>query len=539
MRFSPEFKAASSEEYYLSFPRRRESSPKESHRDDTHRLLRYKQLSAVLMEPFIGLDSRLRGNDNSKAELQGVKLSIGNDNSRANFQGVKQTILLQLLLLIILLGSLSPLFARNPNEPVYYAAPTVLPNVLPEMNSAGFWISRHPYPDSLIMTSDEIARFNAQVNKQGTVTKIWQHSSRIAGNTIQKQINESLSTVFTRGRFDETGAETSDSLKNTIRANAAVANIPNNIHVRFGFPIAVARQRLAPSFANLNNAVLDLEFDELQNSGENIGTPLVFYHDSADGQWIYGASATSSGWFLRSEICFVDQKDWLKYQNAKLKAICLSARADIWKDVQGTQFQAFCRMGTAFPILADAGEYFRIQIPVQDRLGVAYIAKEDVSSGFLPYTPRNVYKQAFKMLNVPYGWGDMNADWDCSSLLKNIFSSFGIYLPRNGLSQAKAAKPAHEFTASNNVSIRDSIIADKAVGAISFLRLEGHIMLYLGSYKDRSYALHDIWSYRSPGADDKDDVYAIKKMVVSDLSLGTGSKRGSLLERITMISIVK
>jgi len=442
------------------------------------------------------------------------------------------------LFFIILLVSLQALFARNPNEPVYYAAPSVLPNVIPEMNTAGFWISRHPYPDSLIMDSDKINRFNAQVNKQGTVTKIWQHSTRIAGATINKQIKELLSTLFALGKFDETGKEPSDSLQNTIRANTAIGTIPRNIDVRFGFPVGLARQRLAPSFANLNNAVLDVEFDEAQNSGENIGTPLVFYHDSQDGQWVYGASATSSGWFLRREVCFVSQKDWLKYQDAKQKVVCLSARADIWKDVQATQYQTYCRMGTAFPVLAEAGDYYRIQIPIQERLSVGYIAKEDVHPGYLPYTPRNAYKQAFKTLNMPYGWGDTNGDWDCSSLLKHIFATFGIYLPRNGLQQAKAARMLYEFDPADSPCQRDSIIANRAVGAITLLRLNGHIMLYLGHYKGQNYALHDIWGYRTPGAEDKENIYAIKKVVVSDLQLGKNSRKGSLLKRLTMLSIV-
>jgi hypothetical protein len=440
-----------------------------------------------------------------------------------------------LLLTIICLN----LFARNPLEPTYYAAPPRLDGVSPEMNTAGYWIARHPYPDSLIMTPKQIIKFNSRTNPYADVKSNSTFSTVFSGATVKKQIKSLLNTIAGTGKYDRTGARVSQALRDSLRNNANLNAVPLRVKVRFGFPITVARQRFAPGNVNLNKEVLDIEFDEMQNSGYDIGTPTMFYHDSADGKWVYGACATSIGWYLKSEVCFLSQKDWVRYLSASQKVVSLKARADIWTNAEATKYLTYCRMGTTFPLLSETEAYYQIQIPVKDSLSIAYIAKEDARIGYLPYTPRNVYKQAFKMLNMPYGWGDTGGDYDCSSLLQHIFASFGISLPRNGKPQSKAAKLLHDFGPVDNETKRDSIVVKKGIPAITLLRMEGHIMLYLGESGGKAYAIHDIWGFRKPGTEDKDEVYVINRTVVSDLYLSQNSRRGSLLKRLTTLSAIR
>lgn len=441
-------------------------------------------------------------------------------------------------ILLLLLGIVINLFSRNPLQPAHYAAQGTLANVIPEMNSAGFWIARHPYPDSLIMNSAQIAKFNQRVNKQGTVTRIWEHSSRFSGVNVRKSLNQILGTIKALAKYDSTGSAVSSATWDSLKTNMAIDKVALGIKVRFGFPLRFTSQRLAPTKLNLNKEVLDTEFDELQNSGYDIGTPSVFYHDSADGNWVFGACSTSTGWYLKNDICLLSQKDWLAYQNAAAKVVCLVTRGDLWSDSLATEYLTFCRMGTSFPLLGETAEYYQISIPQKDGLGTAYLAKSDATKGFLPFTARNVYKQAFKTLNMPYGWGDTAAEWDCSSLLKSVFASFGITLPRNGLQQVKACKLLHDFGPVDNEARRDSLVIAKGLPGFSLLRLNGHIMLYLGSYKGHAFALHDTWGFRKPATDTTDDTYVLNKTVVSDLYLSQNSQRGSLLKRLTTLAAV-
>ena len=68
--------------------------------------------------------------------------------------------------------------------------------------------------------------------------------------------------------------------------------------------------------------------------------------------------------------------------------------------------------------------------------------------------------------------------------------------------------------------------------------MKGHIMLYLGTFEGRAYAIHAAWAYRAPGPSG-DKIFVLNRVVVSNLTLGEGSKRGSLLNRLNAVKVVK
>ncbi len=443
------------------------------------------------------------------------------------------------LSLLLALVCLSQLSARNPLEPTYYAAPARFDSVIPEMNTAGYWISRHPSPDALILSPQQIAKLSANTNPYANIKPRSSFAKNFSGSTVKSQIKSLLNTISGTGKYDSNGARTSQALRDSLRKNANINAIPLRGKIMYGFPTTVARQRFAPGTVNLNKEIMDVEFDEMQNSGYDIGTPTMFYHSSADGKWLFGACANSMGWYLKDEVCIVPQEQWVSYLSAAQKVVSLKARADVWQDSLATKYLIYCRMGTAFPLLGETEGYYRINIPVRDSITVAYIAKEDARIGYLPYTARNVYKQAFNMLNMPYGWGDTAGDYDCSSLIMRIFATFGISLPRNGLQQAKATKKLYGFGGSESEALRESIIIKKGIPGISLLRMDGHIMLYLGESGGKAYALHDTWGFRKPGDNGENEVYVINKTVVSDLYLSKGSIKGSLLKRLTHLTAVR
>lgn len=63
-------------------------------------------------------------------------------------------------------------------------------------------------------------------------------------------------------------------------------------------------------------------------------------------------------------------------------------------------------------------------------------------------------------------------------------------------------------------------------------------MLYLATLESRAYAIHSAWAYRRP-RHGRDDTFVVNRVVVSDLTLGEGSRRGSLLERLNAARLVR
>ena len=220
----------------------------------------------------------------------------------------------------------------------------------------------------------------------------------------------------------------------------------------------------------------------------------------------------------------------------------ISPKADIFLDAELKVYSEYVRMGASFPIIDGNEKVVEIKLPVRSSDGTvmferAFLKKEDTSSGFLDYTPRSIIDQAFKLLNAPYGWGGMYGEQDCSRFLQEVFATVGINLPRDSKDQAKIGTLVKAF----DVNVKDEekldILKQAFVGA-TILPIKGHIMLYLGQVDGYPFAIHATWGYRERALHG-DRVRVLNRVVVSDLSLGEGSKKGSLLRRLKSINIVQ
>jgi len=196
-------------------------------------------------------------------------------------------------------------------------------------------------------------------------------------------------------------------------------------------------------------------------------------------------------------------------------------------------------MGSRFILKRLTLKYVEVLFPVRGVDGLvqfvsAYIRPADVSRGFLPYTARNVMTQAFKLLDAPYGWGDSRGNPDCSRFIQMVFAVMGLELPRNSAEQGRSGLLISDFDGRFDVREKFAVISGQGVAALTLLRLKGHIMLYLGEEGGRLYAIHATSSYRQKGPQG-DVMVPLKRVVVSDLSLGEGSSKGSLLDRVVAV----
>ena len=139
------------------------------------------------------------------------------------------------------------------------------------------------------------------------------------------------------------------------------------------------------------------------------------------------------------------------------------------------------------------------------------------------------------MLHEPYGWGDMFGARDCSRFIIDLFSSFGMIMPRNSLYQGRMGRAQEEMDQMKTTERKR--VLDRAVPLATLLRLPGHIMLYLGKDRGRYYAIHNIWGM-DKGTSSKPVLEKIGRVEVSDLSLGESGPLGSLLERITDVRFI-
>lgn len=432
----------------------------------------------------------------------------------------------------------------QPGSPaVRFSAPSLLPGTSVQMRTAGYWIAKDPSPDSLIMDGGAVAAFNSSVCR---LTGVLPDISLFPGKSSRKTLFDSLRGQLRRfrsGRYYRVdGTPAGRRFYSEIEENMSLCgDDAGEITVRYAYVVHNSDQRLLPVKEAVNELPGDADFDELQNSLLGPGTPVAVLHTSRDGKWHYVRSTASEGWVEACRLAFCGREETSGPGAGEDFVVVTAAKADIYLDRGLTEYYDYCRMGDRFVLKTWGPRTAEIVLFTRDGDGSlrkipGYMSCEEISRGYLPYTPRNVLRQAFKLLNAPYGWGGMHGEQDCSQFVREVFSVMGIRLPRNSADQAKAGRLLAGVR--ETAEEKRALLERAARGGMTTICLDGHIMLFLGMDGGRPYAIHDVWAYRVKGAGGKDELRLINRVAVTGLELGEGSRKGSFLDRIKCLRMI-
>jgi hypothetical protein len=299
-----------------------------------------------------------------------------------------------------------------------------------------------------------------------------------------------------------------------------------------------ANQRFLPTEKGLYKQKGDVDFDELQNSALDVGEPVAIVHESLDKKWVYVFSSLSDGWVQADNILLNDLGVVKKFSSPEDFVVIVSPKADLFLDPQMSQYHDFKKMGGKLPLLEEKEDQWIVQLLLKDKQGKVqlskgYIPRSQAHRGYLPYTARTILNQAFLMLDKPYGWGDMYGQQDCSRFLQMVYATVGIELPRDSKNQAQVGTVVASFD--EKTANQEKLNALKnAKGGLSILSMKGHIMLYLGVVEGVPFVMQESSGY-SQTRGEMQIKYNIMRAVVSDLSLGESSSKGSLLKRLLKV----
>ena len=140
----------------------------------------------------------------------------------------------------------------------------------------------------------------------------------------------------------------------------------------------------------------------------------------------------------------------------------------------------------------------------------------------LPLTPGNVARVGNVMMGQRYGWGGMFGDRDCSALTRELFTPFGLWLPRNSGAQARVGvvQPLEGLSAKE----KEALILADGVPFLSLVGMRGHITLYVGKYKGRAAIFHNVWGVRVIENGDDDARFILGRAVVTSITPGAELK---------------
>lgn len=339
-------------------------------------------------------------------------------------------------------------------------------------------------PKKIILDQNEIASYNQTVFSNYTATKVvdlLNQPTSISKADLEKMINNYANMNSYKVYNNITKSEATTTEKNAILANRNLSAITGTINLQYAIVTNFAALRSYPTNYYSNS----YSTDRFQETGLNVGEGAIVYHKSSDNEWYFIQAANYNGWVEAKNIAlcsFQEMKDYLTATNFVL----VTADKLLINNV-------YVRMGQRIPYITKTTEGYTVTFPTRDSNGMLvlkdiHLSNElDIHDGYLDYTLENVFRQGFKMLGIPYSWGDKEVDGrDCSSTQNAIYACFGFIMPRNTSNQSKI--PTYSKTVSRLTLAQ--VQEEYAPGTLIFS--SGHVLMYIGQdLNGNQYVLHN------------------------------------------------
>lgn len=289
-----------------------------------------------------------------------------------------------------------------------------------------------------------------------------------------------------------------------------------------------------PIFRDFNLGGEGYPFDYYANSTLSIAYPLFLSHYSKDGAFAFVSNDAVWGWVDSRKIKILSRQEAKNLESSKFFTV-LKDRSPV-QDLEG-KFLFEARIGAILPYNYYENGYFIGEI--DSLLGKrAFRIKEGEAFTTWPaeFNQENVKKLLQSLLGEPYGWGGFAFYRDCSLFLKDYFATFGIWLPRNSLSQSKIGKKFDLKNMDNKK--KKAFIIENAKPYETILYMPGHVMLYIGHKKNDIIVLHDAWGIRTK---DKQRIL-ISSIAITSAEIGKNlknvAKEALLLSKVSSMNIV-
>lgn len=425
-----------------------------------------------------------------------------------------------------------------------------------EMTYASYW-QKEEY-DKTVMSLSQISKFNKEnlnliSTKTGGNMALTDYPETIDGGMVRDIIDLLPLTDEDKELFVNTQSVNADYWARLER-NINKDGVPSRVNVKYGFSTQRATLRKFPTADYANDEIDDLYYDKFIMSDYMPFTPLVIIHESADGEWYLISMYGYSGWIQKEYTAVCQSKnEWLKRQNP-----------DDFLVVTGNQItladDPYCKelslqnvpMGTKMELVkaedapeiinsrATYGDYI-VKLPVRQADGSIsdgyslIPASSDVSTGYLPYTRNNVIEQALKFQGGAYGWaGSLNSN-DCSGIIRQIYLTFGLELPRRATQQTLVKGIVKEDMTETADIVKMEKLRNTPAGSLLFF--EGHIMIFLGVDGDEPYCISSVGSISTPEMEEGEYLNVNNIMITSMLrtSRKTGKSWLTALEKILII----
>jgi hypothetical protein len=378
--------------------------------------------------------------------------------------------------------------------------------------------------DVVLLPPEEIYRLNRRATFSDTHIDIFSLSP--------EKIEEILSACFIWP-----GSAAAKADLNPISVEEQADILENAIlkeNAGYGLILTRGSLRALPTMTKYVNPTRNPGFDRLQLSAIYPQEPVRIFGSSRDGNYLLVASDYYAGWILEEHVAQVGQKELETLLDKKEFLVVQENRVIATRVNQdGVKESVPLPMGTVVP-LAESWEtaefgtyllkgcYHGSTFDAQGNRALLELENSvDVSLSYLPLTEEAVVRQADKLLGEAYEWGGAEQGRDCSAMVRDIYSGFGFWIPRDSSPQA-----AYSQELGGLQSIRyDALLTDEdklreisklPVGSLLFM--PGHVMMVYQHDTERVQVIHDYVEYYKVNGSDLMRV-EVMQVGVSDLAI--------------------
>ena len=373
---------------------------------------------------------------------------------------------------------------------------------------------------------------------------VWHQNSPF--HALPDRVQQDFRKFALKPGYGENKKRHASSWLKKLQQNATLKNYPNALSR--GITTRNTNLRVLPtSTPDFNSPDGDSSawpFDNLQRSSVPVNTPIYVCHLSADKAWALVETSYTYGWIPVEDFASADN-EFVKTWESGRYAVIIRDHTSVL-DENG-RFLVRASVGHVFPLTERSSDQMQMLIAVADRDRRAVIKRGFVSVDAAAEKPLrfnrvNAAKIANEMIGEPYGWGGLYGNRDCSSMTRDFFTVFGLWLPRHSEDQVKEAG-AYIDLFGLSPEQKEKVILEKGVPYLSLLWRKGHVMLYIGSKDGRALIFHNIWGIRTKDLAGREGRKIIGQAVITTLQPGRelrdiDSAAGSLLDNIAAMNIL-
>jgi len=211
------------------------------------------------------------------------------------------------------------------------------------MNSSCFWTDKLLNAEEIIMSVNDIKRFNIKITeKVPTVKNLEDISENISKEILTNYINSYKIPV--KNMYSLKGELITKDFYDKLIFNSNIKSLQNSNKIKYGLTVKKVSLRSFPDetpiFSSLEHSEIN-NMDRFQQTGCFPFEPLIILHESTDSKWFFVETYNYRGWTKQENIAVTeDKKQVFDYAN------CEEFLMVIAKNIKLNTEEILCSMGT-------------------------------------------------------------------------------------------------------------------------------------------------------------------------------------------------